>query len=384
VSPAHSPPGPATPVPSARPDDAWGVLEQFLRHLQSATQATEQIRFALQAVRDSIHADAVFWYPGPGDDAVHVLSDRDLAPEWCRAFARMLLDSSGGESQQLRSQLSLRMPDGSPLPRSSAMVRVSKSKGIWIVALSFQPDRPLRRTDLKIMGLAGRMFVSQCQHARTEEKLKETLFGLVRCLTATIDARDPYTGGHSERVARNAVRLGQHMKLGGALLGDLYLAGLLHDIGKIGLRDNVLQKPGKLTPEEFALAKQHPVLGDLILSNVKQLVHLRPGVRNHHERYDGTGYPDGLAGEQIPFMARLLAVADSCDAMMSPRPYRPALPPSRIDEIMLEGAGTQWDPVIVAHFMECRHELYPICRQGLGDSVLVAVEQACRAVAVGQ
>jgi HD-GYP domain-containing protein (c-di-GMP phosphodiesterase class II) len=138
----------------------------------------------------------------------------------------------------------------------------------------------------------------------------------------------------------------------------------------------VLQKPGKLTEEEFEHIKLHVTIGDRLVSNVKPLQHLRPGVRNHHERWDGKGYPDGLVGESIPLQARILAVADSCDAMMAARPYRPGMPPDRIDAIMLEGAGSQWDPDIIAQFMTCRHELYSICQRGLGDSVFAAVERA--------
>src|SRR5439155_8767642 len=145
-----------------------------------------------------------------------------------------------------------------------------------------------------------------------------------------------------------------------AVQSDLYLAGLLHDVGKIGIRDDVLQKPGRLTAEETAHIQEHPVIGDRLVCHIKPLQHLRPGVRNHHERWDGRGYPDGLAGEDIPLQARILAVADSCDAMMSARPYRSALPPVRIDAIMLEGAGSQWDPRVVEAFLACRHELYAI------------------------
>jgi HD-GYP domain-containing protein (c-di-GMP phosphodiesterase class II) len=200
----------------------------------------------------------------------------------------------------------------------------------------------------------------------------------VRCLTAAIDAKDPHTRGHSERVARIAVRLGKQMGLPPVVLSDLYLAGLLHDIGKIGIRDSVLRKPGRLTGEEFEHIKQHPVIGDRLVSNIRPLEHLRPGVRHHHERWDGGGYPDGQAGERIPLQARILAVADSCDAMMAARPHRPGLPPERIDSVLVEGAGSQWDPDIVAQFMTCRHELYSVCQRGLGDSVFAAVERALK------
>jgi HD-GYP domain-containing protein (c-di-GMP phosphodiesterase class II) len=245
-----------------------------------------------------------------------------------------------------------------------------------MAALSFHPRRLFRSADLRVMQLARRMVLTHRQQTQVYEKLREALFGLVRCLTAAIDAKDPFTWGHSERVARIAVRLARQMGLPPTALSDLYLAGLLHDIGKIGIRDDVLQKPGPLGPEELSHIQEHVLIGDRLISNVKSLQHLRTGVRNHHERWDGTGYPDRLAGEAIPLQARILAVADSCDAMMSARPYRPGMAPERIDAVMREGAGSQWDPRIIEQFLACRHELYPICQRGLGDSVFAAVERA--------
>jgi len=188
-------------------------------------------------------------------------------------------------------------------------------------------------------------------------------------------ARDPYTWGHSERVARMAVRLAHEMGLSESDISDLYLGGLLHDIGKIGVRDDVLRKPGPLTEEERAMIEKHTVIGDAILSHVGQLTHLRPIVRNHHERWDGRGYPDRLRGEHIPLAARILAVADGCDAMLSDRPYRKGMAPERIDQIVREGAGSHWDPDVVAMFFACRDDIYSVHQQGVGDSVARALDQ---------
>ena len=258
-------------------------------------------------------------------------------------------------------------------------MRVSRSRGNWLVALSFHPRRLLGPVDLKLMLLARRQLLNHRQQSQVYEKLKESLLGLVRCLTAAIDAKDPYTWGHSERVARMAVRLGRQLDLSSAVQSDLYLAGLLHDVGKIGIRDDVLRKPGPLTPEETAHIQEHPVIGDRLVGCLKALRHLRAGVRNHHERWDGRGYPDGLVAYDIPLQARILAVADSCDAMMHTRPYRAAMPTDRVETILREGAGTQWDPHVVAAFQVCRRDLYSICERGLGDSVFAAVECALKA-----
>jgi HD-GYP domain-containing protein (c-di-GMP phosphodiesterase class II) len=265
--------------------------------------------------------------------------------------------------------------DDDPSPSSAALVRISRSHGSWLAAVSFNSRRNFRPSDVKVMLLARRMLLNHRQQAQAQEKLRSSLFGLVHCLTAAIDAKDPYTWGHSERVGRIAVRLGEQMGLSAAVLSDLYLGGLLHDIGKIGIRDCVLQKPGELTEEERLHIQEHTLIGDRLVSAIEPLAHLRTGVRNHHERFDGKGYPDGLAGYDIPLEARILAVADSCDAMMAARPYRTALAPARIDVIMAQGAGSQWDPKVVDHFMACRSELYSICQRGLGNSVVEAVDR---------
>jgi HD-GYP domain-containing protein (c-di-GMP phosphodiesterase class II) len=356
---------------------AWDAMERLLRDLQNRERRTEQVRSTLQAIQEGLGADLVFWYPGTSGESMEIVGDYPVTPEWCRKFAdAFLLENPAVESALVQSMLNPKPADGSRNPASVAMAQVSRSKSIWLVALSFDTQRLFAQTDAKMLSLARRMLLTQRQHAKTFGKLKDALFGLISSLTAAIDAKDPYTCGHSERVARIAVRISQQMGLPASFLSDVYLAGLLHDIGKIGIEDSILRKPSRLTEEEFIHIQEHPVTGDRIVSNIKQFEHLRPGVRSHHERIDGRGYPDGLAGEEIPLLARILAVADSCDAMMSSRPYRGALPTWQIDQIMLGGAGSQWDQKVVEAFMACREELYCICQKGIGASVALAVERA--------
>jgi HD-GYP domain-containing protein (c-di-GMP phosphodiesterase class II) len=358
---------------------AWDAMERLLRDLQNRERRVEQIRCTLQAIHEGLGADLAFWYPGTSDESMEIVGDFPVSPEWCRKFAdAFLLENPAVESALVQTLLNPKSTstEGSRAPSSVAMAQVSRTKSIWIVALSFDPQRTFAQTDAKVLSLARRMLLGQRQHAKTFGKLKDALFGLISSLTAAIDAKDPYTCGHSERVARIAVRIGQQMGMTASFLSDIYLAGLLHDIGKIGIEDSILRKPAQLTPEEFVHIQEHPVTGDRIISSIKQFEHLRPGVRSHHERYDGRGYPDGLAGEDIPMLARILAVADSCDAMMSSRPYRGSLPTWQIDQILLGGAGAQWDRKVIEAFMACREELYCICQKGIGASVAVAVEQA--------
>ena len=155
--------------------------------------------------------------------------------------------------------------------------------------------------------------------------MRGLMMGLMHSLTSAVDAKDAYTCGHSERVALLSRHLAQQAGLSDTEVEQVYMAGLLHDVGKIGVPESVLQKTGKLTPEEFDQMKKHPEIGARILQDVRQIKHLIPGVLHHHERYDGQGYPAGLAGENIPLMGRIICLADCFDAMTSNRTYRRAL-----------------------------------------------------------
>lgn len=188
------------------------------------------------------------------------------------------------------------------------------------------------------------------------EQLLNSLFVL---FAATLDARDPYTAGHSERVAAYSVELGRALCLPKIQIELLRKSALLHDIGKIGVRDDVLLKEGKLTDQEFAQIQEHPTIGIHILNQITLPESLRPlmaGVRSHHERIDGNGYPDGLAGEEIPLFGRIMAIADAYDAMTSDRPYRNGMPVEKALSILESGRGTQWDEAFVDVFVQLRRE----------------------------
>jgi len=174
--------------------------------------------------------------------------------------------------------------------------------------------------------------------------------GTIEALTAAIDAKDPYTRGHSERVAALAKQIAHAYGIEEAEAERIRTAGIVHDVGKIGVPERVLCKPGKLDDEEFALIKMHPEIGHRILKGVVLLEHTLPGVLHHHERFDGKGYPHGLAGEQIPLQARILGIADTFDAMSSSRSYRPAMPREKVLAEIARCAGSQFDPSVVAAF----------------------------------
>ena len=183
------------------------------------------------------------------------------------------------------------------------------------------------------------------EHLEEQRRLSHRLFEqIANVLASAIDAKDEYTRGHSHRVAEYSEKIAREMGKSEEECKKIYYTALLHDVGKIGVPDSIITKNGKLTEEEYAAMKQHPVIGNQILSSVKDYPYLSIGARYHHERYDGRGYPDGLKGEDIPEVARIISVADAYDAMTSHRSYRSAIPQQLVREEIVKNAGTQFDP----------------------------------------
>jgi len=179
------------------------------------------------------------------------------------------------------------------------------------------------------------------------EDVENVLFALANA----VEAKDAYTEKHTERVSRYAVALGRKIGLDGDYLESLRIGGILHDIGKIGVPDHILLKPGKLDDEEFQHIKLHPLVGERICMPLRSLRYVLPGIRHHHERVDGRGYPDGLKGEEIPIEARILAIADAFDAMTTDRPYRRRMSVQEAMEELRRYAGSQWDKYLVEEFI---------------------------------
>lgn len=182
--------------------------------------------------------------------------------------------------------------------------------------------------------------------------LQDGSLDMIQALAASVDAKDPYTKGHSLRVAEYAADLAMALEFDADQVDLIYRTGIIHDLGKIGIPDAILKKPSPLDDEERAVMKTHPVLGEVIVKKVPALEPTLPGIRHHHEEYSGSGYPDGLAGEQIPAVARILAIADTFDAMTSDRPYRKGLTWEVALELIEREAGTQFDPGYAIKFVE--------------------------------
>ena len=214
------------------------------------------------------------------------------------------------------------------------------------------------RTHNEIGELAQNFNVMSSSIEKAVEQLKKAahenhllFINSVRMLAAAIDAKDPYTRGHSERVARYSIAIGKNLNLPERDMRNLRVSALLHDVGKIGIDDRILRKPGALSEEEFEVMKGHPVKGAAIMSGVAQLIDVIPGMKYHHEKWGGGGYPDNLEAEQIPMQARIVAIADTFDAMTTNRPYQKAMELNYVVEKIKSFAGTRFDPRVVEAFV---------------------------------
>ena len=208
------------------------------------------------------------------------------------------------------------------------------------------------RNDFSVLATLADEAGIAMENAKLYGSVKRTYFETVQALSLAIEANDEYTRGHSDRVTKIAVKIAKRIRLTRERIDTLKFAGILHDIGKIGVIKEVLHKPTKLSDLEFALIKNHPVVGEEIIKPVAFLDKIRPVIRHHHERFDGSGYPDGLRGKDIPFLSRIITVADAYDAMTSHRPYRSALSHETAVAEITKYAGTQFDPEIVQAFLE--------------------------------
>lgn len=215
-----------------------------------------------------------------------------------------------------------------------------------------------QESDLELLSAIGRQAGISIERASLIKELEDLAMWSILTLVAAIEAKDEYTRGHSERVASFSVQIAEEMGVGDRLIESIRLGALLHDVGKIGVPEAILTKPGRLTDEEYELIKDHPETGALIIGQIDnpRMKHPIETARHHHERWDGRGYPDGLAGEDVPLAARIVSVADAYDAMSTARPYREPYPKEFIARQLLAGMSTQFDPRVAKAFLKIWQE----------------------------
>lgn len=225
-------------------------------------------------------------------------------------------------------------------------------------ALNKHNDRPFDDEDVRLFEALSSQAATVLQVAALFEDLNELFIGVIAAFSASVDARDPYTQGHSLRVADFAAAVAHELGLSPELVHHIRLGGMLHDIGKIGVPDAILNKPGRLTEQEYAVMQEHPLIGERIMGKVPQLGAARDEVMHalleHHERLDGQGYPRGLRDDQISLIGRIVGVADVFDALTSGRPYREALPADEALRILGAGKGREFDPACVEALVHAR------------------------------
>lgn len=363
-----------------RASDAYielGLLHRLTRNLHLSDSASELWKNALVWLSDSVQAECLVIVANQAieDFELSELFSDEVDGIWkygdCpleTSALRELIERLGTET--LSKPLVLNQAETSRptwnCPEVRELVCVPIKDGeqsiAWLLAINhngktFDDQKEFSSVEQRLLSSVGTILGIHSCNFDLYRKQSELVSSLVRSMTSALDAKDRYTSGHSDRVAKMSVAIAEHLGLDQETIDTIQLGGLLHDIGKIGVDDTILNKPGKLTEEEFEHIKQHPQFGCDILGGIRQLDKILPIVLHHHENWDGTGYPHGLAETEIPLTARVLAVADAYDAMSSNRPYRDGLPDEKIDGILLEGAGSQWDATVVDAFFAIRDEI---------------------------
>lgn len=336
--------------------------------LQVSRSSIDVAELCLDRLSDFIPAAGSAIIMSPSNGHREVLTKGDLPFEAVEFFDILQQVEADRSRPIVRNQIAGSLL-GERFPDLANFVLVEISDGThdsgWIIACNSNQD--FGPAEGNLLHSVATLLATHHRNRELYHELEDMLLQFTSSLVSTLDAKDPYTRGHSERVAQIAKRIAEELGLPEPDVEDIHQAGLLHDIGKIGVHDAVLQKEGKLTDAEFEHVKEHPVIGYRILKGMKRMKNVLPGVRHHHEDFAGTGYPDRLAGSEIPLMARILAVSDSYDAMRSDRPYRQGLPVERIEDIFRCGADQQWDPVIIEAYFRAREDIREIGNGGVAD-----------------
>lgn len=256
-----------------------------------------------------------------------------------REATRQLVPVVRNEAQSL--------PDGPQLANVAAVPVAMKGTLSGALLVANKRSGPFTDHETELLLSVGRHAGVALENQRLHHALSESYLSTIAVLADAIEAKDPYTRGHCEEVASIAVQVARRMAFSGDALDQLRYAALLHDVGKIGISDGILLKPGRLLPEEFEVIKRHATIGSDLVSRVPSLAPIAPFILHHHERFDGAGYPRGLSGETIPLASRIIGAVDALDAMTSPRPYREPVTRAEALEELRRCAGGQFDPHVV-------------------------------------
>ncbi|NIM49205.1 MAG: HD domain-containing protein [Gemmatimonadales bacterium] len=364
---------------------ALTAMNEIDRAILSALETDEIIKNLLFRTPAALGCDSVTVSlrvsPGNGDRwrRIAVIEGETVAQE---------VQVTPAQVRELRDHPDYLLLDGAEVPgyvasvplaertiRNYVVLPVSMKEDLAaLVALGFADPAAVQEDDLlQARALADQVAVA-LSNARLLEELDQFNWGALAALAQTVDAKSPWTAGHSERVTRLSLAVGHEMGLPPEQIDILHRGGLLHDVGKVGVPASVLDKPGRLNDEEWVIMRSHVTVGARILSPIPAYADLIPIVLYHHERWDGSGYPEGLAAEDIPFLARLLAVPDVYDALTSDRPYRSAWPLARVMDYITDSSGTQFDPAVTDAFLAVMGRPEPLSRYATFPLIRSATE----------
>jgi putative nucleotidyltransferase with HDIG domain len=330
------------------------ALYQLGRILNSSLSLDEILPTALTQTLDLLEAKtaSVMLLDEKGEE-LRIRLAHGLSPEIVEKTTVRLGERVSGRVAATGEPVLIKGQEGDDTDSSICVPLLANQQVLGVLNIRTKTDgSDFSQQDLELASQLANLAAAAIENASLHDELQALFLSTVSAMANSIDARDPYTKGHSERVTSYAVMIAEKLKLSTEELEKLRYAGLLHDIGKIRIRDHILHKPGRLTDAEFTEMKKHPEYGVEIMRPVKAFQNILPAMLHHHERFDGRGYPHGLSGFDIPLSARILCVADCFDAMTSDRPYRKGMPVSEALSELLKNKSTQFDPKLVDIFLD--------------------------------
>ncbi|MCD4814380.1 response regulator [bacterium] len=344
------------------------VLHETGKTINSTLEINKIISIILEMARQSVNADRarVVLFE---KNSSHIMMDLSYAIDEANSKKFMALDqyamdwvTQREEGLLLEDIEKMKLSDSDLWTRSglgALMVAPIKRKSNLIglmLLTNLAGNKKFNEKDFQFITTLVNQASIAIENAQLYEELQNHFADTIRALVAAMETKDSYTHGHSDRVTKYSMMIGESLNLSSGELRQLEYLALLHDIGKIGIDEDILRKPGKLTNEEWTIVKNHPVLGGCIIRPIKFLVEGEASIRHHHEWFDGNGYPDGLSGEQIPLFSRIISVADAFDAMISERPYRSGMTEEAAIDELHRFSGKQFDPDIVRLFVKVHDE----------------------------
>jgi len=361
------------------PWEALITLDGVMRRLRLGRASARHLHLLLHGVAPIIGAEALFWLPrgshlpflGVGKNClteagcarlVAIISrEHDWVADSTHICNQAAETAWHKEFPQIRNALALYVADQAPVG--------------WLLAVNKSAGNGFRRTDAAVLAPFASLVRLYDQSVAQMQEMQELLFGFARSLTTAVDAKDPRRAGHSERTARIAVEIARQLNLRDCDLGEIYLAGLLHDIGKLGLPETLFRKSGPWSADEILRFQYHVHIGYTFLADLQKWRNIAPAVLHHHEFYDGSGYPDGLRGEDIPLVARIVAVADAYDALSTGYYDQEPLTISETEKRLRSESGSKWDPNVVRALLEAWDALLAIRPGSVGQSFCEHVGQ---------